>query len=112
MDGIEARRAWQLTPLSAIDQDLIRLTFVVGSGTPTDLKSRILVKRVWAFPNDIQTEENAQFVYPGPRVVLRMPIPQDFIDAGFGTYKIQVKQYYRYRYVLVEPIFYVQIEVQ
>lgn len=112
MDGIEARRAWRSTPLSAIDQDLVRLTFIVETGTPTDLKSKILVKRVWSFPNDIQTEEQAQFVYPGPRVVLRMPIPQDFIDAGFGTYKIQVKQYYRYRYVLVEPIFHVQIEVQ
>jgi hypothetical protein len=103
--------SWNATELSAIDQDLIRLTYI-ATGPILDIKSRLLVRRVWQIEGELPVEEKAVVIYPsGNRILLSLPILPDYLESGLATYKIQVKRYFRFRRAIIqEPRYFIQIE--
>lgn len=103
---------WQTTSLSAIDQDLIRLTCIIN-GVAADIKSRLLVRRVWQIDGELPVEEKAVVVYPSSnRILLTMPVQPDYLNSGLATYKIQAKRYFkRRRPIIQEPRYSLQVEV-
>ena len=105
-------RLWRETVQNAIDQDLIRLTYV-STGLISSIKSRLLVRRLWQIDGELPIEEKAIVVYPSPnRILLNLPVLADYVESGLATYKIQVKQYYPFRRsVITEPAYSLKIEV-
>jgi hypothetical protein len=103
---------WQGTNQNAIDQGLIRLTYV-STGLTSAIKSRLLVRRLWQIDGELPIEEKANVVYPSPnRILLNLPILAGYVELGLDTYKIQVKKYYPFRKpVITEPAYYLKIEV-
>jgi hypothetical protein len=103
---------WHTTALSAIDQDLIRLTYIT-SGVASGIKSRILVRRVWQIEGELPVEEKAITVYPSSnRILLTLPVLPDYLESGLATYRIQVKRYFKYRRAIIqEPRYFLQVEV-
>jgi hypothetical protein len=103
---------WQGTSQNAIDQDLIRLTYV-STGLISSIKSRLLVRRLWQIEGELPIEEKANVVYPSPnRILLNLPVLVDYVEAGLATYKIQVKRYFPFRKsVISEPAYSLKIEV-
>jgi hypothetical protein len=105
-------KLWRETIQSAIDQDLIRLTYI-STGLISSIKSRLLVRRIWQIDGELPIEEIAIVIYPSPnRILLNLPVLTDYVESGLATYKIQVKQYYSFRRsVIVEPTYSLKIEV-
>lgn len=103
---------WQQTNQSAIDQDLIRLTYI-STGLISSIKSRLLVRRLWQIDGELPIEEKATVVYPSPnRILLNLPVLTDYVQSGLATYKIQVKRYYPFhRSVIHEPSYALKVEV-
>jgi hypothetical protein len=103
---------WQGTIQNAIDQDLIRLTYV-SAGLISSIKSRLLVRRLWQIDGELPIEEKANVIYPSPnRILLSLPVLVDYVEAGLATYKIQVKKYYPFRKsVIIEPAYSLKVEV-
>ncbi|MEG5048664.1 hypothetical protein [Microcoleus sp. B4-C1] len=103
---------WQQTNQNAIDQDLIRLTYI-SAGLITSIKSRLLVRRLWQIDGELPIEEKATVVYPSPnRILLNLPVLADYVESGLATYKIQVKRYYPFRRsVISEPSYALKVEV-
>jgi hypothetical protein len=103
---------WRETTQNAIDQDLIRLTYI-STGLIQSIKSRLLVRRLWHIDGELPIEEKASVVYPSPnRILLNLPVLADYVESGLATYKIQVKKYYPFRkHVIVEPAYYLKVEV-
>jgi hypothetical protein len=103
---------WQGTSQNAIDQDLIRLTYV-STGLISSIKSRLLVRRLWQIDGELPIEEKANVIYPSPnRILLNLPVLVDYVEAGLATYKIQVKKYYPFRKpITIEPAYSLKVEV-
>jgi len=103
---------WRQTNQSAIDQDLIRLTYI-STGLISSIKSRLLVRRLWQIEGELPIEEKATVVYPSPnRVLLTLPVLTADVESGLATYKIQVKKYYPFRRsVISEPSYALKVEV-
>lgn len=103
---------WQQTNQSAIDQDLIRLTYV-STGLISSIKSRLLVRRLWQIDGELPIEEKANVVYPSfNRILLNLPVLADYVESGLATYKIQVKRYYPFRKLVIsEPSYALKVEV-
>jgi len=103
---------WQGTSQNAIDQDLVRLTYI-STGLISSIKSRLLVRRLWQIDGELPIEEKASVVYPSSnRILLNLPILADYVESGLATYKIQVRKYYPYRKaIIVEPAYFLKIEV-
>lgn len=103
---------WRQTSQSAIDQDLIRLTYIsteiIGS-----IKSRLLIRRLWQIDGELPIEEKAIVIYPSPnRILLNLPVLSDYLQSGLATYKIQIKRYFRFRASIIqEPHYSIRIEV-
>lgn len=104
---------WQQTNQNAIDQDLIRLTYI-STGLISSIKSRLLVRRLWQIEGELPIEEKANVVYPSPnRILLNLPVLSDYVESGLATYKVQVKRYYPFRRsVIVEPSYAVKVEAR
>lgn len=104
--------SWNTTELSAIDQDLIRLTYI-ATGLVSDIKSRLLVRRIWQVEGELPVEERATVVYPSAnRILLSLPVLPDYLESGLATYKIQVKRYFRFRRAIIqEPRYFIRVEV-
>jgi hypothetical protein len=105
-------KLWRETTQNAIDQDLVRLTYI-STGSVSSIKSRLLVRRLWQIEGELPIEEKANVVYPSPnRILLNLPVLNDYVESGLATYKIQVKQYYSYqRAIITEPAYSLKIEV-
>ena len=103
---------WQETSQNAIDQDLIRLTYI-STGLIPSIKSRLLVRRLWQIDGELPIEEKAHVIYPSSnRILLNLPVLADYVESGLATYKIQVKKYYPFRKpVIIEPAYSLKIEV-
>ncbi|MEG4275154.1 MULTISPECIES: hypothetical protein [unclassified Microcoleus] len=103
---------WRQTNQSAIDQDLIRLTYI-STGVISSIKSRLLVRRLWRIDGELPIEEKANVVYPSPnRILLNLPVLADYVASGLATYKIQVKRYYPFRRSIIsEPLYALKVEV-
>jgi len=103
---------WQETNQSAIDQDLIRLTYI-ATGLISSIKSRLLVRRLWTIDGELPIEEQAKVIYPSPnRILLNLPVLADYVESGLATYKIQVKRYYPFRKsIITEPAYSLKVEV-
>jgi hypothetical protein len=103
---------WQGTNQNAIDQDLVRLTYI-STGSISSIKSRLLVRRLWQIDGELPIEEKANVIYPSPnRILLNLPILADYVESGLATYKIQVKKYYPFRKpVIIEPAYSLKVEV-
>jgi len=103
---------WRGTTQNAIDQDLIRLTYI-STGLISSIKSRLLVRRLWQVDGELPIEEKAIVIYPSPnRILLILPILADYVESGLATYKIQTKKYYPFRkQVMSEPTYYLKVEV-
>jgi len=103
---------WQETSQSAIDQDLVRLTYV-STGLISSIKSRLLIRRLWQIEGELPIEEKANVIYPSPnRILLNLPVLADYVESGLATYKIQVKKYYPHRIsIITEPAYFLIIEV-
>jgi hypothetical protein len=103
---------WRGTTQNAIDQDLIRLTYI-STGLILSIKSRLLVRRLWQIDGELPIEEKAIVVYPSPnRILLNLPVLADYVESGLATYKIQVKKYYPFRKsIIVEPAYSLKVEV-
>jgi hypothetical protein len=105
-------KQWQETVQNAIDQDLIRLTYV-STGLISSIKSRLLVRRLWQIDGELPIEEKAIVIYPSPnRILLNLPVLADYVESGLATYKIQVKRYYPFRRsIITEPAYSLKVEV-
>jgi hypothetical protein len=105
-------KTWRETSQSAIDQDLIRLTYI-STGLISSIKSRLLVRRLWQIDGELPIEEKATVIYPSQnRILINLPVLADYVESGLATYKIQVKQYYLFRRaIIIEPAYSVKIEV-
>lgn len=103
---------WQTTAQNAIDQDLIRLTYV-SNGLISLIKSRLLIRRVWQIEGELSVEERAVVVHPSEnRILLTLPILPDYVQSGLATYKIQLKRYFRFRRAIIqEPRYFIRVEV-
>ena len=103
---------WRGTTQNAIDQDLIRLTYI-STGLISSIKSRLLVRRLWQIDGESPIEEKAIVVYSSPnRILINLPVLADYIESGLATYKIQIKRYYPYRRAIItEPAYSLKIEV-
>jgi hypothetical protein len=103
---------WKETTQSAIDQDLIRLTYI-SAGLIFSIKSRLLVRRLWTIDGELPIEEQAEVIYPSPnRILLNLPVLADYVESGLATYKIQVKRYYPFRKPIIsEPTYSLKVEV-
>lgn len=104
---------WQQTPVSAIDQDVCRLTFINNS-FDWRFHSRMLIRRKWDFVEDIPHVEQGQIVNFAPqRIILNLPITAGYVNAGLAIYRLEVKKAYRWtRGTVSEPNVSVLIEVQ
>ncbi len=115
LGAIGLTESWSSTPISGVDQDLIRLTIVNNSANWV-LASRVLWRRVWDVSEDLPHIEKAEILYPSPeRLILQKPVPSpDYVDAGLATFKIQARKYYRGRWrpVVAEPAYSLLVEVQ
>lgn len=102
---------WNTTKLTASNQSLIRLTYVTGV-IIADIKSRLLIRRLWQINGELPIEEQAITVYPSSnRILLTMPILPDYLNSGLVTYKIQAKRYFRWRKSIIqEPRYFLQVE--
>ena len=107
-----AETIWRETNQQAIDQDLIRLTYI-STGLISSIKSRLLVRRLGQIDGELPIEEKASVLDPSPnRILLNLPVLTDYVESGLATYKIQVKQYYPFRRsIITEPAYSVRIEV-
>ena len=107
-----AETIWRETTQNAIDQDLIRLTYV-STGLISSIKSRLLVRRLWQIDGELPIEEKANVVYPSPnRILLNLPVLADYVESGLATYKIQAKKYYPFRKAIItEPAYSLKVEV-
>jgi len=105
-------KLWRETVQNAIDQDLIRLTYI-STGLITSIQSRLLVRRLWQIDGELPIEEKAIVIYPSPnRILLNLPVLSDYIESGLATYKIQAKRYYPFRRsVITEPAYSLKVEV-
>ena len=105
-------KKWRETTQSAIDQDLIRLTYI-STGLISSIKSRLLVRRLWQIDGELPIEEKAIVIYPSSnRILLNLPVLADYVESGLATYKIQIKQYYPYRRsIITEPAYFLKVEV-
>jgi len=103
---------WRGTTQNAIDQDLIRLTYI-STGLISSIKSRLLVRRLWQIDGELPIEEKASVVYPSPnRILLNLPVLADYVESGLATYKIQVKKYYPFRRsIITESAYSLKVEV-
>jgi hypothetical protein len=103
---------WRETTQNAIDQDLIRLTYV-STGLIPSIKSRLLVRRLWQIDGELPIEEKASVIFPSPnRILLNLPVLTDYVESGLATYKIQIKKYYPFRRsIIVEPAYNLKVEV-
>ncbi len=103
---------WRETVQNAIDQDLIRLTYV-STGLISSIKSRLLVRRLWQIDGELPIEEKAIVIYPSPnRILINLPVLNDYIESGLATYNIQVKRYYPFRRsIITEPTYSLKVEV-
>ena len=103
---------WRETTQNAIDQDLIRLTYI-SNGLISSIKSRVFVRRLWQIEGELPIEEKVNVVYPSPnRILLNLPVVVDYVESGLATYKIQAKKYYPYRKsIITEPAYSLAIEV-
>ena len=103
---------WRETTQSAIDQDLIRMTYI-STGLISSIKSRLLVRRLWQIDGELPIEEKAIVIYPSPnRILLNLPVLADYVESGLATYKIQAKRYYAYRRsIITEPAYFLKVEV-
>jgi hypothetical protein len=103
---------WRSTTQNAIDQDLIRLTYI-STGLVSSIKSRLLIRRLWQIDGELPIEEKANVLYPSPnRILLNLPVLADYVESGLATYKIQVKKYYPFRKsIITEPTYSLKIEV-
>lgn len=109
---IPTEKIWRETTQNAIDQDLVRLTYI-STGLISSIKSRLLVRRLWQIDGELPIEEKASVVYPSPnRILLNLPVLADYVESGLATYKIQIKQYYPFRRsIITEPAYSLKIEV-
>jgi len=109
---IPTETIWQGTTQNAIDQDLIRLTYI-SAGLISSIKSRLLVRRLWQIDGELPIEEKANVIYPSPnRILLNLPVLADYVESGLATYKIQVKKYYPFRKsIIIEPAYSLKVEV-
>ena len=107
-----AETIWRETTQNAIDQDLIRLTYI-STGLISSIKSRLLVRRLWQIEGELPIEEKANVIYPSPnRILLNLPVLVDYVEAGLATYRIQVKKYYPFRKsIIIEPAYSLKVEV-
>jgi hypothetical protein len=107
-----AETIWRGTTQNAIDQDLIRLTYI-STGLISSIKSRLLVRRLWQIDGELPIEEKAIVIYPSPnRILLNLPVLADYVESGLATYKIQVKKYYPFRKsIIIEPAYSLKVEV-
>jgi len=105
-------KQWRETFQNAIDQDLVRLTYV-STGLISSIKSRLLVRRLWQIDGELPMEEKAIVIYPSPnRILLNLPVLAGYVESGLATYKIQVKRYYPFRRsIITEPAYSLKIEV-
>ena len=105
-------RIWRETTQNAIDQDLIRLSYI-SSGLISSIKSRLLVRRLWQIDGELPIEEKAIVIYPSPnRILLNLPVLPDYVESGLATYKIQIKRYYPFRRsIITEPTYSLKVEV-
>jgi len=103
---------WRQTSQSAIDQNLIRLTYI-STGLISTIKSRLLVRRLWEIDGELPIEEKAIVVYPSPnRILLNLPVLSDYVASGLATYRMQTRLYYPFRRsVIAEPSYALKIEV-
>lgn len=103
---------WQQTSQSAVNQDLIRLTYA-STGLISSIKSRLLVRRVWQIDGELPVEEKAIVIYPSQnRILLHLPVFDDYFQLGLTTYRIQIKRYFRFRGAIIqEPPYSVRVEV-
>lgn len=103
---------WNTAELAAIDQDLIRLTYITN-GNVSDIKSRLLIRRVWQVEGELPVEEKAVVIYPSTnRILLSLPILPDYLESGLATYKIQAKRFFRFRRSIIqEPRYFIRVEV-
>lgn len=102
---------WQSTQLSAIDQEVVRISWLAGNDFKA-INSRLLVRRQWetvdGFVND-----PAIVLYPSiePQV-LYLPVSQEFIEAGLSTFKIQIKKLIRFkRFITTDLLYSIKVEV-
>ena len=102
---------WNTTGLTASNQSLIRLTYVTG-GIIADIKSRLLIRRLWQINGELPIEEQAITVYPSSnRILLTMPILPDHLNSGLATYKLQAKRYFRWlKSIIQEHLYFLQVE--
>lgn len=105
-------KQWRETVQNAIDQDLIRLTYV-STELISSIKSRLLVRRLWQIDGELPIEEKAIVIYPSPnRILINLPVLADYVESGLATYKIQVKRYYPFRRsIITEPAYSLKVEV-
>jgi hypothetical protein len=103
---------WQETNQSAVNQNLIRLTYIF-TGLTELIKSRLLIRRLWQIDGELPVEEKAIVVYPSPnRTLLILPVLANSVESNFASYKIQVKKYYPFRKsIILEPAYSLKIEV-
>jgi hypothetical protein len=109
---IPTETIWRETTQNAIDQDLVRLTYV-STGLISSIKSRLLVRRLWQIDGELPIEEKAIAIYPSPnRILLNLPVLVDYVESGLATYKIQIKKYYPFRRsIITEPAYSLKVEV-
>lgn len=103
---------WRATDLSATDQELIRVSWMVGQSFP-ELQSRLLVRRRWQMASGPITVEKAILLYPSvePQII-RKEIPPQYTAAGFDSFRVEVKRTAQFRYYgLFEPAYSVLVEV-
>lgn len=102
---------WQSTLLSAIDQDVIRITWLAGNSVD-QIRSRLLLRRQWETQEGFFNDP-AIILYPTiePQV-LYQPVSPQFIEAGLATFKVQVKKLIRLnRWITTDLLYSVKIEV-
>ena len=109
---IPTEKVWRETIQNAIDQNLIRLTYI-STGLISSVKSRLLIRRLWQIDGELPIEEKAIVVYPSPnRILLNLPVLNDYVESGLATYKIQIKRYYPFRRAIItEPAYSLKVEV-
>lgn len=108
---------WTTTPIGAIDQDFVKISFLNPSGNYDLIKSRILLRRKWDTNLGGNFIERAIIVYPSPSdTVILMPIASDFLEAGLTSYKLEIKKLWRRGYagrpVITEPVYSLNLEVR
>ena len=102
---------WQSTFLSAIDQDVIRVTWMAGHSVD-QIKSRLLIRRQWETQEGL-INDPAIILYPtNEPQVLYQPVSLEFVEAGLATFKVQVKKLIRFnKWIATDLLYSVKIEV-